>query len=161
MERLRELFGELGLAKVRSYINSGNIFFDSDNTDRAGLVRTIEGHLLKGLGYEVPVFLRTVDELESILDAEPFGGIELTSDKRFCVVFTNTSLDTGMALPQHSSKSDMDIIAVNPSEAFVVWHIISDRPPSGKFPAEVLPPSNTTRFYHTLAKILEAAKKDT
>lgn len=159
MERLRELFTELGLQNVRSYINSGNIFFETGNTDRQELTRTLEQHLREGLGYEVPVYLRTTDEVEAILTQDPFKAIELTEDTRFCVVFTNESLNTKLQLPVHSHKNDMDLIAVNPHEAFVVWHIINGRPPSGKFPTDVLPMPNTARFYHTLGEIYQAATK--
>jgi uncharacterized protein (DUF1697 family) len=160
MERLRDIFTELGLANVRSYINSGNIFFDTDTdaADRDQLTHTIEQQLGQSLGFEVPVFLRTVPELEALLSQDPFRGIDLTSDKRFCVVFTNEPIDTNVALPQHSSKDDMDLVAANRYEAFVVWHIIKGRPPSGTFAPGIIPAANTTRFYHTLAKILSAAK---
>jgi uncharacterized protein (DUF1697 family) len=158
MDQLRTLFTELGLENVRSYINSGNLFFDTDRVDRVELARDIEQHLEQALGYAVPVFLRTVPELEAILDKDAFGGIELTADKRFSVTFTAQQLDTSLPLPQHSTKQDMDLVAMNPHETFIVWRIINGRPPAGKFPATVLPALTTTRFYHTLHKILTAAK---
>lgn len=158
MEQLRKLLEELGLSNVRSYINSGNIFFDSDDSNREKLTATIECHLHKNLGYKVPTFLRTIIELEAILSQEPFNEVELTSDKRFCVIFTDKLINTKISLPQHSTKNDIDLVAVNPYEAFVVWHIINGRPPSGKFSEDVIPAENTTRFYHTLHKILEASR---
>jgi uncharacterized protein (DUF1697 family) len=159
MERLRDIFVELGLQNVRSYINSGNIFFDTDRQDVDGLSAAIEQHLAEALGYNVATFLRTTDQLARILEQDPFHSIELTSDIRFCVVFTQAPLTQPTVLPVASTKNDMDIVAVNDYEAFVVWHIINGRPPSGKFPSDILPPKNTTRFFHTLSKILAAALK--
>jgi uncharacterized protein (DUF1697 family) len=158
MERLRELFQELDLTNVRSYIASGNIFFDTDESDRERLSRTIEHHLQQSLGYDVPIFLRTITELGSLLSQEPFRDVELTKEKRFCVIFTNELIKQDLDLPLPSSKNDMDLIATNPHEAFVVWHIINGRPPSGVFSSSILPKANTSRFYHTLIKILAAAK---
>ena len=158
MTQLRELFEEFGFNNVGPYINSGNLFFDTDNSNRQQLTEIIEQHLYEMLGYKVPTFLRTVAEVESILELNPFQHIEPTDDKRFCVMFTNEPINTNSALPLQSSKNDMDLVAVNPYEAFVVWHIISGRPPSGKFSSEVIPLENTSRFYHTLVKILKAAK---
>lgn len=157
MERLREIFTELGLHNVRSYLNSGNIFFDVDDTNRQSLTTTIEKHLIKALGYEVPTFLRTTTELEAILAENPFREVELTNDRRFCVVFTKEPLLLEITFPLHSNKNDMDLIACNLHEAFVVWRIINGRPPSGRFAKDVIPTVNTTRFYHTLAKILASA----
>lgn len=158
MERLRGLFEELGLYNVRSYINSGNIFFETDDSNREELASSIEQHLRSALGFEVPTFLRTVTELENVLLDEPFKDIQLTDDTRFCVVFTKEPIEGSIALPQQSSKNDMELVKTHPYEAFVVWRIINGRPPSGKFPANIIPPNNTTRFYHTLAKIVKAAK---
>lgn len=159
MERLRELFEELGVTNVGSYITSGNIFFTTDIDDRAALSAAIEQHLSQTLGFAVPVFLRTSSELEAIVNGDPFKNIEPTEDNRFCVVFTRQSLDTNLPLPMPSTKHDMDLVATRPYEAFVVWHIINGRPPSGAFAVGVLPIDTTTRFFHTLGKILQASKK--
>src|SRR5512146_2301016 len=52
MERLRALFAELGLDGVRTYIQSGNVFFEAADGDRAELTRAIERHLRAALGLE-------------------------------------------------------------------------------------------------------------
>ena len=39
MERLRDLFSELELGNVRSFIQSGNVFFDTPRLDREELTR--------------------------------------------------------------------------------------------------------------------------
>src|SRR5215831_13131357 len=62
MERLRELFRELGYAGVRTYIQTGNVFFESSEQDVQILRSAIERHLRAALGYEVPTCLRTVEE---------------------------------------------------------------------------------------------------
>lgn len=158
MAELRGLFEQLGLRNVRSYIASGNIFFETDSRDRQTLQHDIENQLKQALGYEVPTFLREIVEIEAIVARNPFKNIELTAGERFCVLFTDAPLDESLVLPMHSSKNDMDIVAINTHEAFVVWHIVNGRPPSGTFAASVIPPKNTSRFYHTLVKILAAAK---
>jgi uncharacterized protein (DUF1697 family) len=160
MDRLRMIFSDLGCKNVRSYIHSGNLFFDTDDAPRELLTSTIEERLHQELGYPVPTFLRSIGEVEAMVLQAPFEKIEVTADKRFCVMFTKQLLNTKLALPQHSSKNDMDLVAIGNYEAYVVWHIINGRPPSGKFLASVIPVENTTRFYHTLVKILAAAKSD-
>jgi uncharacterized protein (DUF1697 family) len=87
MERLRELFTELGLTNVRSYIQTGNVFFETEATDRRLLTIQIEQQLTDKLGYSVPVFLRTVEELAHSLDVSPFKTLELTPETRHLVVF--------------------------------------------------------------------------
>lgn len=158
MERLRALFGDLGLANVRSYIQSGNVFFDSDETDRGQLAARIERHLAQELGFEAPVFLRTVSELEHLLALAPFAGREVTPTTRFAVTFTSDALAQDWELPLFSPKRDLEIVGVTTHEAFIVWHLQDGRPPTEKFLTSITGSRTTTRFYHTLQKILAAAQ---
>ena len=158
MVSLREVFEKLGFNNVQSYINSGNIFFNTESTNKQTLTPKIEDALRQELGYEVPVFLRTLKEVEAIINQRPFKDVGLTPDLRFCVTFTTKPIRTDLNFPILSSKNDIELIGVNKYEVFVVWHIIKGRPPSGKFIGEPIPKNNTTRFNHTLIKILAAAK---
>ncbi len=158
MERLREIFTELGFTNVRTYIQSGNVFFESPETDREALTQRIEQHLQKALGYEVLVFLRTIPELEQILASDPFKHLNVTSDMRLCVVFTAEALSKTLALPFRSQKNDMEIVHATDREAFVVWYLINGRPPATQS-FKVLGDRTTSRFFHTVGKILQAAKK--
>lgn len=160
MERLRELFAELDLSNVRTYIQSGNVFFESAETDRAALTRKIEDHLCGALGYAVPVFLRTIAELERIIASDPFKALTVTPDMRLCVTFTADPIPNNLALPQRSAKNDMELVAVTDYEAFVVWYLIDGRPPSSSaFLDKTIGKNTTTRYFHTTAKILAAAGK--
>ena len=159
MEHLRGLFAELGLANVRTYIQSGNVFFESPDDDRKALAQRIEQHLREALGYNVPVFLRTVAELEHILALNPFKNINVTPDIRLCVMFLAEPVAKDLALPLRSPKDDSEIVQMTELEAFVVWYLIKGRPPGSNFLDKTLGRNTTTRFFHTTAKILEAAKK--
>jgi uncharacterized protein (DUF1697 family) len=161
MEKLCHLFSQLGLINVRSYIQTGNVFFHTSKVDRYTLIAKIEKHLHQTLGYEVPVFLRTVEEIETLLNSNPFQSIELAPDKRFCIMFTKDKIPQDLTLPLMSPKQDMELIHVTEHEAFVVWHLINGRPPSSvKFLDPILGKQTTSRFFHTLKKILQAAKAE-
>ncbi|MFE2915661.1 DUF1697 domain-containing protein [Kitasatospora indigofera] len=161
MERLRELFTELRLEEVRSYIQSGNVFFRTGERDRAALTRRIEQHLEASLGYPVPAMLRTVEEVADLLDAEPFAGHEAGPDTRLVVVFLSEPLPEGYELPQRSAKGDYEIVGADPGAAYVVMHLQGGRMNTN--PGAVFGKSyagqGTGRFLHTLHKILAAARK--
>jgi uncharacterized protein (DUF1697 family) len=72
MDSLRQVYESLGLRKVRSYLQSGNLLFESEEPDRSVLVRSIEAGIQAACGYRVPVFLRQADELRVLLDGNPF-----------------------------------------------------------------------------------------
>lgn len=159
MERLRELLTELGFADVRTYIQSGNVFFESSETDEAALTKKIEQHLLQALGYEVATFLRTIPQLEASLAQAPFESIELTPDTRHYILFLSQPLPADFTLPYTSPKGDFEFLSATEGEVFLILRLINDRP--GNPTAFIEKQGNlkaTARFYHTTQKILEAAK---
>jgi len=72
MDQLRQLFEELELAKVETFIASGNVIFEASTKNEASLEKKIGEHLKKSLGYEVDTFLRTVQEVAEIEKRSPF-----------------------------------------------------------------------------------------
>ena len=61
MEELRRVFETLRLKNVRTYIQSGNVIFDTTETDSDALATQIERKIHQSLGHEVTVLLRTID----------------------------------------------------------------------------------------------------
>ena len=72
MSDLRELLGSLGYSDVATYLQSGNAVFTSPRDDPAGLAREIERRLARDLGMEVPVVIRTREELAKVVEGNPF-----------------------------------------------------------------------------------------
>ena len=71
MAELRSLCEEAGLSKVRTYIQSGNVLFESDKSE-ASLVRILEDSLENKKARPIPVIIRTGKELEAVLSGNPF-----------------------------------------------------------------------------------------
>ena len=160
MEALRGHFADLGLAHVGSYIQSGNVFFDSDEADRDALQARIEERLRAALGYAVPTCLRTVEEFAAILARDPFAGIAVRPDMRLSVSFLARPVTPLTDLPQKTPRGDFELVAMTPTELFVVWYLVNGRPGNGYDHMEKkLGAPATTRFWHTAAKILAAATR--
>ncbi|MDQ2742051.1 MAG: DUF1697 domain-containing protein [Chloroflexota bacterium] len=159
MDRLRELFGELGFDHVRSYIQTGNVFFESTETDKAALRTTIERHLRAVLGYEVATCLRTVEDLEQLLILDPFHDIVVTPEIRLAVTFLAEPAAVALPVPYLTPNGAYEMIGTTPTELFVVWHLRDGRPGNsyGLLEKQLSVPT-TTRFWHTTAKILSAAR---
>jgi uncharacterized protein (DUF1697 family) len=87
MESLRRLFEELGLARVETFIASGNVVFQSRSSNEAALVKRIEQHLASALGFEVDTFLRSDREVAEIALRRPFDAAEHARARAFCVGF--------------------------------------------------------------------------
>lgn len=74
MDRLRGIVEEEGFENVATYIASGNVIFDAPSPD--GIIGRLECALAESLGFDVPVFLRTSDEILDVADLRPFGETE-------------------------------------------------------------------------------------
>jgi uncharacterized protein (DUF1697 family) len=73
MDALRRIFEDAGHSNVATYIQSGNVVFDSAERDAHALEEGIEGRLREALGFEVAVLLRTFDEVAAVVRQEPFA----------------------------------------------------------------------------------------
>jgi uncharacterized protein (DUF1697 family) len=69
---LVELYTGLGFERVETYLQSGNVIFDSGASEREELAAQIEVRIQQALGYEVAVLVRGVEYFQSILEANPF-----------------------------------------------------------------------------------------
>ena len=72
MNVLRQAFESLGFLRVATFLGSGNVVFETRVKDARALERKIERKLQQDLGYDVPVFIRTQEELKEIGAFEPF-----------------------------------------------------------------------------------------
>ncbi len=72
MEALRQYFELPGFKNIVTYIQSGNVLFDSKETDKGKLLAKIEKQLVKQLGYEVPVVIRSTEEIKEVIKKNPF-----------------------------------------------------------------------------------------
>jgi uncharacterized protein (DUF1697 family) len=92
MEQLKTIFERLKLEHVQTFIASGNLLFDSDQT-RETLQTQIETALKKTLGYEVIAFLRTRAEVAAIAAYKPFHDSSIQTARTFNVGFLKEALN--------------------------------------------------------------------
>jgi uncharacterized protein (DUF1697 family) len=81
MKRLKALFESLGCTNVSTYINSGNVIFDSSRKQRA-MSEEIASALKKGFGFEVGVLVKTGKQMQSIQERFPPHGRTILSRRR-------------------------------------------------------------------------------
>ena len=72
METLRASFEALGFRRVRTYVQSGNVVFETERTSPDDLARIIAEKISKDFGFSIPVVLRTSDDFERIMRDNPF-----------------------------------------------------------------------------------------
>lgn len=72
MADLKILFEKLGFQDVQTYIQSGNVIFQTDDGNKTLMERKIKHQLLDDFGYDVTVLVKTPSEIRSILNNCPF-----------------------------------------------------------------------------------------
>jgi uncharacterized protein (DUF1697 family) len=78
------------MGDVRTYLQSGNVVVSSD-TAPDELARASRELISERFGLDVPVIVRTAEELERVLDHDPFAAVA-TEPKRYWVSFLDAEL---------------------------------------------------------------------
>ena len=105
MDELKKRFETLGFKNVRTYIQSGNVIFQSFTSDQNVLAKKIENLLQKNLSSVVLVFLRTVEELNAIVKFDPYQKQKFKLETKLYITFIKDGLKQKLKLPFLSPKN--------------------------------------------------------
>jgi uncharacterized protein (DUF1697 family) len=78
---LKAEFERLGFSDVATFRASGNVVFGAEKGSEAKIRKQVEDGLEEGLGYDVAVFLRDLEELAAIAAQEPFSTKQVEGSK--------------------------------------------------------------------------------
>jgi uncharacterized protein (DUF1697 family) len=157
MSDLRGAFAAARCENVRTYIQSGNVLFDLPEDKAQAVLKNIPLKLRELLGKEPGVLYRTDRDLEKLAAAAPFQDAEPDPETKRYVTFLAQKPRRKPALPLHSVKEAIEVVALTNQEAF----IISRRKPNGMFgfPNECIEKelgvAATTRNWNTITKIIK------
>jgi uncharacterized protein (DUF1697 family) len=78
MDDLRRLFEQAGCSRVETYIQSGNVLFESPDAE-AEIVRKTEAALLEGANIHTNIVIRSAEELRLAVAQLPFSAEEISA----------------------------------------------------------------------------------
>lgn len=87
MAGLKAMLAKLGFKDAKTYIQSGNVVFRNEGKDAAKLAEAIEAGILKAFGFEVPVIVRTADQMAAVVKANPWRKKKLAETERVYVSY--------------------------------------------------------------------------
>jgi uncharacterized protein (DUF1697 family) len=155
MEALREVFNTLGFQNVKTYINSGNVVFETDKTVDKKLAEAIEKAIEKEFSLKIKVIVRTFDEIKEIVKNNPFDR-QFENDKDLHVFFIDEELTAEKREQLISNNNENEIYAVRNREIFCLLRVrVSDSLMGRDFISKKLKVSATARNWRTVNKILE------
>ncbi|MFL5963028.1 MAG: DUF1697 domain-containing protein [Gaiellaceae bacterium] len=149
MARLRKLLEELGYRDVRTYVNSGNVVFSGPRRSE----KHLEQAIATALGFNVPVVLRSRDELADIVDANPLRDVATDPAKHlviFCAAEASTNLDPTEFAPETFHVRGREVYLWAPGG-------IGTSPLAKVLATKSLGDKSTARNWRTVEKLLELA----
>jgi uncharacterized protein (DUF1697 family) len=118
METLRELFTAHGLAKVETFIASGNVIFESKAAPDKKLELAIEWRLESALGYSVATFVRSDAEIRAISLYEPFSSAAMKEAQALNIGFLREPLSPAALKALMSLRTPIDDFHVRGRELY-------------------------------------------
>jgi len=110
MSDLKTCFEEMGLTNVVTYIQSGNVLFDNNETNQLQLTQQIEKALSERFGYSSKVVLLSQQALIQIINTAPEGFGVLPEQFRYDVIFLKQPLTSEEALSKIKTKEGVDFV---------------------------------------------------
>lgn len=162
MEVLKRSFEAIGLQEVRTYIQSGNVLFKSNDTE-ASLCNKIDHELETVFGIPEKVILRTSSELAQMIANQPFSKEEIAeaesltaAETRYVALLAHElSSEKIKCLDVHTSQSER--CRIRGREVYLLFHhSIRDSKLAGNLYKLDVP--ITVRNWNVLSKLGELAK---
>jgi uncharacterized protein (DUF1697 family) len=160
MNDLKKLFEDAGFTNVQTYIQSGNVIFESKNTDIKFMKNKIEKKIKEKYKFDVEVFIKTNLELKNVRDENPF--IKKKKDiERLYITFLSEQ-------PNSVNISKINETNYSPEEFIIDDNVIYLYFPNGSGRAKLnnnffekkLQVSATTRNWNTVNMLFDLSKKD-
>ena len=155
MADLKILFETLNFQNVQTYIQSGNVVFQSTDESIVSLENTIKNLIVNQYGFYVPVIVKTKKKLKSIFDDCPFP--EDKKKNSYFMLFLDS--------PNEELIDEMSVIKYPNEEFYITKNCIYFYCSSGygstkfnsNFFEKKLKVTATARNFKTIVKLLELA----
>ncbi len=158
MVELKAAFVALGYEGVKTVLASGNVRFDSVETDAEALRQAIEQRLERDFGYTISVIIRTVAELQSLIDAQPFNEVAVGPQPKLYVTFLPAgqtagteiacNLPHGYAIVRATAQDVCSALSLAQGRSTIDLMAHLER---------IFGPNITTRTWNTVTRLLAAS----
>lgn len=151
MADLKQILTEAGLNEVQTYIQSGNIIYQSAQTkdqDRQMIQSTIKKHY----GFDVPTMILTLNELQEIVNNTPYKADPENKDPYIVILENEPSEENISKLQEANTQEKFQIIGK------VIYIMYTDGAGKSKLTNNLieskLKTTATTRNWRTMNKLL-------
>lgn len=162
MEDLRKLMAAAGFENIKTYIQSGNVIFESPEKNKSKLARSLEILIEQHYGFDVSVFVIDTEDIEKAIDNNPFANGRVEEEagfKKIYVTFLSEkpSKENFEKLKQGPIGNDL-IEVIDTVLYFKLESKASDSKLSNNLIESKLKVRATTRNWNTTLKLLALMK---
>lgn len=157
---LISLYEQLGFSNVQTYIQSGNVVFDDQEENSAKVLETkINQAISETFGFDVPVIVRTNEEMNKSLANNPFLKEKTVDIDRLHLTFLREVPDLEKVEKLMSLQFKPDRVQIIGKDAFIACSGgYSDSRLTNQLFESKLGVSATTRNWKTVMKLYEMAQ---
>jgi uncharacterized protein (DUF1697 family) len=155
METLRKVCSSLGFKNVKTYINSGNVVFETRKSDNLKIAEKIAKAIEKEFSLQIKTIVRSIAEIENIIKNNPFAG-QFENDKDLHVFFLDEEMPKDKCELLLANNNENEMFAVRDLEIFCLLRISFLDSLIGKsYIDKKLKIPTTARNWRTVKKIYE------
>lgn len=155
MKDLAQTFVRVGCGDVRTYIQSGNVVFTADSDAAEAIPAGVTAAIAERFGYQVPVLLRSTDQLREAVRNNPFVASG-APEGALHVMFLAGPPEPHRVDTLDRDRSQPDEFAVRGQEVYL-WlpnGVAHSRLTNGYFDSK-LATTSTSRNWRTVLKLLD------
>ena len=156
MDVLKSLLENAGFQNVRTYIQSGNVFVDSEEEHGASVGFKIKQEIFKELGLEVPVVVIGKEDLEACFKNNSYLKEKDYDTKKLYVAFISKELSSGALNDLKISQFKPDEAAIDKSRIYIKYAVGAGKTRlDQKYIEKKLNLVATIRNWNTVSTLLE------
>lgn len=156
MEALKTTLEAIGFQNVTTYIQSGNVFVDTEeeNTSKVGFL--IKQEIFKAFGYEVPVIVIGKEDLSACFKNNPFLNEKDFDIKKIYVAFVSILLKKESINDLKMSQFKPDEVAIDQNRIFIKYAVGAGKTRlDQKYIEKKLNVISTIRNWNTVTQLLK------
>lgn len=123
MDALKSLLESVGFKNVQTYIQSGNVFVDTEEENAAKVGFLIKQEIFKAMGHEVPVIVINKDDLKACFENNSFFKEKDIDTKKLYVAFISTQLKAENINDLKVSQFKPDEVQIDANRIFIKYAV--------------------------------------
>lgn len=154
MLALKQALETAGFSEVRTLLSSGNVVFSGRRALETAIERKVEAAIEQHVGKRFGAIVRSIEDLQRLLEAEPFEAFRLPSNSKRVVTFLRAVPETMLELPIERDGARILKLA---GRELLSAYVVTDKGPVFMSIIERAYGKNiTTRTWETVQKVARA-----